>query len=268
MQGSSGDSLTRLTTDLATALTNGADGAAVSQGLFGAADVLRDQPALRRAITDPSSAAEARASLAKGVFGSHLVPAATEVVATAASLRWAASGHVAKALDQLGVVALIKAADAVGEGDRLERELFTFASAVSDNPALRDALSDPARTAADKQALVRSLLDGKATAAATQLASRSVGLGRPVVNVVNEYIEVAADARNRSVALVRVARPLAAADQAKLADALTRQAGRPVHLNVVVDPSVLGGIHVEIGDDVIDGSIASRLDDARRRLVG
>jgi F-type H+-transporting ATPase subunit delta len=268
MQGSSGDSLTRLTTDLASALTSGADGAAVSQGLFGAADVLRDQPALRRAMTDPSSEGEARSGLAKAVFGSHLAAEATELVATAASLRWASSGDIAAALEKLGVVALVKSADAVGEGDRLERELFTFASAVSENPGLRDALSDPARTAADKRALVRSLLDGKATAATVQLASRSVGLSRPVINAVNDYIAVAADARNRAVALVRVARPLAEADQAKLADALTAQAGRPVHLNIVVDPKVLGGIHVEIGDDVIDGSIASRLDDARRRLVG
>jgi len=268
MQGSSGDSLTRLTTDLDSALTSGAGGAAVSQGLFGAADVLRDQPALRRAVTDPSSASDARAGLAKSVFASHLDPAATDLVSTAASLRWAASGDVANALDKLGVVALVKAADAVGDGDRLERELFTFASAVSENPALRDALADPARTVADKQALVRSLLDGKASAAATQLASRSVGLGRPVVNVVNHYIAVAAEARNRAVARVRVARPLADGEQAKLADALTVQAGRPVHLNVLVDPSVLGGIHVEIGDDVIDGTISSRLDDARRRLVG
>ena len=49
---------------------------------------------------------------------------------------------------------------------------------------------------------------------------------------------------------------------------LARQYDRPVHLNVVVDPEVIGGIRVEIGDDVIDGTVSSRLDEARRRLAG
>jgi len=268
MLGSSGESLSRLAADLDAALAGGADGAAVSRDLFGAADVLRDQPALRRAATDPSASIEARSALATGVFGSHLDRAATSLVATAAGLRWASSSHLADALEQLGVVSLVKSADGAGEGDRLEQELFAFGRAVSDNPELRDALADPGRTVADKQALVRSLLAGRATGAATELAARAVALSRPVVNAVNDYIDMAAEARNKSVALVRVARPLGEADQTKLSDALSRQAGRPVHLNVVVDPSVLGGIHVEIGDDVIDGSIASRLDDAQRRLVG
>jgi F-type H+-transporting ATPase subunit delta len=70
------------------------------------------------------------------------------------------------------------------------------------------------------------------------------------------------------VATVRVARPLDKADQKRLAEVLGQQYSTTVHLNVVVDPDVLGGIRVEIGDEVIDGTIASRLDDARRRLAG
>jgi F-type H+-transporting ATPase subunit delta len=65
-----------------------------------------------------------------------------------------------------------------------------------------------------------------------------------------------------------VAQPLGAADEQRLADVLGRQYHTTVHLNVVVDPEVLGGVRVEIGDDVIDGTIASRLDDARRRVAG
>jgi F-type H+-transporting ATPase subunit delta len=65
-----------------------------------------------------------------------------------------------------------------------------------------------------------------------------------------------------------VARELSDADRQRLQGALARQYDRPVHLNVVVDPEVVGGVKVEIGDDVIDGTVASRLDDARRRLAG
>jgi F-type H+-transporting ATPase subunit delta len=67
---------------------------------------------------------------------------------------------------------------------------------------------------------------------------------------------------------VRVSEPLKAADRKRLQDSLAKQYGRDIHINEVVDPSVLGGIRVELGDDVIDGTVSSRLDDARRRLVG
>ena len=269
MQGSSGASLARLTAALGSAVDGGADGAAVGNSLFAAADALRDSPALRRAVTDPSAEAQAKASLARGVFGSHLDAAATDLVAEAASQRWAASGDLAVALEHLGVVALVKAADRAGEGDRLEAELFQFGRAVAENPDLRDALSDPGRSVADKQGLVRSLVAGKAAAGALRLAERSVtGVHLTVHRAIEEYIKLAAQARDRLVALVRVARPLAEGEQGRLAEVLANQYDRPVHLNVVVDPSVLGGISVEIGDQVIDGTISSRLDDARRRLAG
>jgi len=269
VQGSSAESLSRLTEVLGSSLEDGADGADLGEGLFAAADVLRDQPALRRAVTDPSSQAEAKSGLAESVFGSHLDKAATSLVAQAAQLRWARSGDLATALENLGVVALVRSADAAGEGDRLEDDLFGFGRVVATNPDLRDALSDPARSAEDKRGLVRSLLEGKVSGGALRLAERSVsGVHLTVARAIDEYSRVAAESRNRLVALVRVASPLDDAEQQRLAGALAGQYDRPVHLNVVVDPSVIGGIRVEIGDQVIDGTISSRLDDARRRLVG
>jgi F-type H+-transporting ATPase subunit delta len=70
------------------------------------------------------------------------------------------------------------------------------------------------------------------------------------------------------VATVRSARALSVADQARLAEALGKQYDTTVHLHVVVDTDLVGGVRIEIGDDVIDGSVANRLDDARRRLAG
>lgn len=269
MQGSSGESLARLADALGTAIDGGADGARVGDDLFSAADVLRAQPALRRAATDPSSPAEAKRGLVTGLFSSHLDGTATELVGTAAGLRWAASNDLTVALEHLGVVALVKAADAAGEGDRLEDELFQFGRAVIDNPALRDALSDPGRSSADKQGLVRSLLEGRASAAAVRLAERSVtGVHLTVSRAVDEYGKVAAETRSRLVALVRSARPLDEGEQKRLTEVLASQYDRPVHLNVVVDQSVVGGLRLQIGDEVIDGTISSRLDEARRRLVG
>ena len=94
------------------------------------------------------------------------------------------------------------------------------------------------------------------------------GTHRTVGVALAEYQKVAAEVHGRHVATVRVAQPLADADRQRLADALSRRYDRPVHLNMVVEPELIGGVRVEIGDDVIDGTVASRLDDVRRRLAG
>jgi F-type H+-transporting ATPase subunit delta len=269
MQGSSGGSLGRLTDALDSSISAGADGTAVADGLFAAADALRGQPALRRAATDPSAPAEAKSALATGLFAERLDAKATEIIVEAVTLRWARSGDLALALEQLGVVALVRAADAAGEGDRLEAELFTFGRAVADNPTLRDALSDPARSVADKQQLVSSLLEGKVTSSTLRLARRAVTtVHLTVARAIDDYTKLAAESRDRLVALVRTAHPLDASERDRLGKVLAGQYDRPVHLNVVVEPSLLGGVRVEIGDQVIDGTISTRLDDARRRLVG
>lgn len=268
MLGSSGASFARLSDELGAAIDGGADGAALGDGLLAAAEVLGTQAALRRAVTDPTTTAEAKAGLARSVFGQHLDDAATALVASATTSRWGSSADLPEALRELGVVAIVKAADAAGDGDRVEGELFTLTRAVNESTDLRSALSDPTRSVADKQALLRSLLDGRAAPATVRLAEQSVTGTGTAFAALEGYVRIAAAARNRTVATVRVARPLGDEQEARLAKALGRDQERPVHLNIVVDPDLVGGIHVEIGDHVVDGSISSRLDDARRRVAG
>jgi F-type H+-transporting ATPase subunit delta len=269
MHGPSADSLARLTDQVVSAVDGGGDGAELGTGLFAASGVLADQPALRRALTDPSAEVEARSSLATSVFGKHLSDAAGSVVSAAAGQRWTSSADLAPALEQLGVVAIVRAADREGAGDRVEAELFSFGRTVIENTDLRSALSDPARSVADKQSLVRSLLEGKAHSGTVQLVEQAVGGSHlTLTNAVDAFVELAARTRNRLVALVRVAQPLGDDEEKRLAAALSAQYDRTVHLNTVIDPSVLGGIHVAVGDEVIDGTVSSRLDDAARRLAG
>jgi F-type H+-transporting ATPase subunit delta len=269
MQGSSADSLARLTDEVIKAVDGGTAGAELGTALFGASTVLADQPALRRALTDPSSERAARSGLAESVFGKHLPASATSVLASAAAARWTSSGDLARALEQLGVVAVVKAADREGAGDRVEEELFAFGRTVTESSELRSALSDPARSVQDKQALVRTLLEGKADAATVVLVAQAAsGAHLTLTSAIDTFVELAAKTRNRLVALVRVAQALTSDEEKRLAAALSAQYDRTVHLNTVVDPSVLGGIHVTVGDEVVDGTVSSRLDDAARRLAG
>jgi F-type H+-transporting ATPase subunit delta len=268
MLGSSGGSLARLTDEVVAAVEGG-DGAELGTGLFAASAVLAGQPALRRALTDPSAESPARAGLAESVFGKHLTAPATSVVSSAAAHRWASSADLADALEQLGVVALVKDADRDGAGDRVEQELFAFGRTVTENHDLRSALSDPARSDVDKQALVRTLLQGKADPRTVTLVEQAAtGAHLTLTNALDSFVELAARIRGRVVALVRVAEPLAEDEEKRLVAVLSAQYDRAVHLNTVVDPGVLGGVHVSVGDEVIDGTVSSRLEDAARRLAG
>jgi F-type H+-transporting ATPase subunit delta len=259
LRGPSADAVSRLEETL--------PGSASGAELFGVASLLRSEPALRRVLTDVSLPGEAKAGLVQQVLGGKVSAEVLGVVADAATRRWTATRDLPDALEHLGVVAVVKSDGA--QTGRLSDELFSFGQIVNDNPELRDALSDPARSLADKRGLIQRLLAGKALPATVALAEQALaGTYRTVTVALDAYEQVAADVHGQGVATVRVAHPLSEADRQRLTDSLSRQYARPIHVNVVIDPAVLGGIKVEIGDDVIDGTVASRLDDARRKLAG
>jgi F-type H+-transporting ATPase subunit delta len=266
-RGASADALTAVSDELGTRLQGGSDAARVGSDLFTVASLLRSEPGFRRVATDLSVEPAAKQQLVTDLFGARVEAASLEVVKVAVSRRWTSSRDLADALERLSEVAVVRSAGT--DAARLSDELFSFNQVVAANPALRDALSDRARSTADKAALVRSLLEGKALGATITLATQAVaGTYRTVGVALTEYQKVAAQVAGQSVATVRVAHPLAATDRQRLADALSRQYSRPIHLNVLVDPSVVGGMSVEIDNDVIDGTVAGRLDDVRRKLAG
>ncbi|MET3960734.1 F-type H+-transporting ATPase subunit delta [Marmoricola sp. OAE513] len=245
----------------------GADLSALGEDLIGAASVLRAEPGLRRLVTDQAVDASAKGGLVRQVFDGKISAGGLDLVVDAVGRRWTTTRDLADTLETLGVVAVVKSAGA--DSARLADELFAVTQLVNAESELRGALSDPTRSVGDKAALLGSLLEGKTLAATQRLAVLALnGSHRTVVVALDEYQKIAAAVKDESVAKVRVARDLTASDRDRLQKALTAQYGRPVHLNVSVEPDLVGGMRVEIGDDVIDGSVSSRLDDARRRLAG
>jgi F-type H+-transporting ATPase subunit delta len=265
LRGASADALRALGEQVEGA--SGADAAQLGEDLFGIAGVLRSEPGLRRVATDLSTDSSAKARLVRQLFEGKISGPALDLVADAVTRRWTRTRDLADALEHLGVVAVVESAG--DDTDRLSDELFAVGQLIEGQTELRTALSDPARSPGDKGRLLRDLIEDKTLPATQRLAEQAVsGSHRSVTAALEEYQKIAAAAYGQRVAEVRVAQELSTADAERLQAALSAQYGRTVHLNVVVDPGVLGGMRVEIGDDVIDGTVSSRLDEARRRLAG
>ena len=265
LRGASADALDALSRRLQG--TGGADAAQLGEDLFGVARVLRQEASLRRVATDVSTDAAAKSGLVRQLFEGKISQPALDLVADAVERRWTRTRDLADAFEQLGVVAVVDSAG--GDAERLSDELFALGQLLDEQPDLRSALSDPARSPQDKAALLRGLLEGKTLPATLRLAEQALaGSQRTVSIAIEEYQKIAADAHGARVATVRVAKELSAGDQERLSAALSRQYDRPVHLNVILEPGLIGGIRVEIGDDVIDGTVSGKLEDAQRKLAG
>ncbi len=247
-----------------------ADVATLADQLFAVQHVLDREISLRRAFTDPSSSAPARAGLARRLFSGQVGETATDVVANLVSAGWAAPRDIVDAVEQLAVQALYSVALAAGTLDDVEDELFRFGRIVDREPALLLALTDPSATVERRIGLVDRLLEGKATDTTKRLVRELVASPRGETFGVNlaEYVRLAAERRDRLVARVTVSVPLTQEQSTRLTAALAAQLGRKVHLNVELDPALIGGMTIRIGDTVYDGSVASRLADARRRIAG
>lgn len=154
------------------------------------------------------------------------------------------------------------------ELDEIEDELFRFARALEASPELRRVLSDPGIPGAARVGVVVDLLEGRARPASVRLVvfCVRVGLVRDLGGALERLATLAAAERGRRVAEVRAAVELDSAATQRLARALERLVDRPVEVRVVVEPELVGGMVVEVGDLVIDASVRHRLEELRERL--
>jgi F-type H+-transporting ATPase subunit delta len=265
MRGASRESLARAQEALA--------GVTVTEGLgaelFSVAKLLDGNGSLRRALTDPARPGATKTGLADQLFSGKLSAQALEILSTAVAGRWVGGRDLGDALDQLSVEADVAYADGQRKLDELEDELFRLDRVITAERALSDKLSDRNIPVAARQELIHGLLQDKAEPVTVRLAERAVdGRGRNFAGSMRSYQVAAAARRSASIATVRVAADLTESERSRLAEALGRQYGRQIQLNVIVDPKVVGGVRVDIGDEVIDGTIAARLDEAQRRIAG
>ncbi|WP_446458498.1 F0F1 ATP synthase subunit delta [Streptomyces rochei] len=245
------------------------DAGSLADELAAVTALLHREVSLRRVLTDPAQAGEAKAELAQRLLGAQISGQTADLVAGMVRSRWSQSRDLVDALEELANTADLTAAQKRGRLDNVEDELFRFGRIVASNTELRAALTNRSATAAAKSELLRGLLGGRAERTTERLVTRLVTAprGRSLESGLESLSKLAADRRDRMVAVVTSAVPLSDTQKQRLGAALAKVYGRPMHLNLDVDPEVLGGIRVQVGDEVINGSIADRLEDAGRRLA-
>lgn len=249
---------------------NGAGFADAGLGLFQVVGLLGTERTLRSTLADPAIATETKTGIVDQLLDGKVFSWSVNVLKQIVSLRWSSDSDMVDATEEAGTTLILMAAEANGQIDRVEEELFRFGRAIDANADLQLALTDPASTPDIKAGIVRTLLEGKAADETIALVSEVAGSlrGRRIQDAVARLSELAAGRRGRIIAEVRTAIALSDEQQNRLAAALASLHGREVELNINIDASVIGGIEVRVGDEVIDGTAATKLEQARRRLAG
>ncbi|GAB3845449.1 F0F1 ATP synthase subunit delta [Nesterenkonia populi] len=242
----------------------------VADELFAGLDVVDGSASLRRSLTDPAREPADRAAVVRRLFGDKVSETTVTVLEAVASRRWSKDRDLADAVESLAVTAVSAVAERDGlEGlTELESQLLGFRRTVADSHELQHALTDGQAPAEAKQKLAVRL-SPEASSEARLLIDRAVAVPRGLrpAALLEQFAEQVAARQQRWIAQVTVAKNLDASYLEKLSAGLNRYFGRELRLDVAVDPSVVGGIRVEVGDEVVDSTVASRLNSLNRNIT-
>ena len=269
MRGVSRASFAELRDQLPGALAEGGQAETVGGELFSVLHLLDREHGLRRALADPSRPADEKGAIAVDLLHGRISEAAEALVAATVRAHWASSGDMTDALEQIAVEAFAFAAENQGQLDDLEDDLFRFNRVVVTQPELRAALTESVVTQEHKQGLLDALLGGKVSPVALRLISEMSlhPRGRSLVTSLDMCTRIAAERRRRLIAVVRTPTEPTAQQRERLARVLAGIYGHEVYINVVIAPTVVGGMPIQVGDELIDGSMATRLGSLRRKLT-
>jgi F-type H+-transporting ATPase subunit delta len=239
---------------------------ATGEQLMTAGRAVEESGQLRTVLGDPAIAPDEKAAIVARIFPG-LEKTAAALLTGIVQSRWSNGDELVAGIEEIGVRAI---AQGDGHTKAIESELFAFARIVASDPELELALGNKLAEGASKAALVDALLAEKAHPGTLAIVDHLVRSprGRRVGEMFAQAADLVAASGGRRIATVTSAAPLSAKQQDRLAAALTKQYDTDIQLNAVVDPAVIGGVRIQIGDDVIDGTVAARLADLRLQLAG
>ena len=275
MAGVSSESLTAALAALEPTLPNAS--LQLAKELFGILGTVDSSAGLRRALTDPSRTGSEKSALVTQLFSGKVSADAVQIASGLAGSRWASARDIGDALETLAATVVIAVAEnksavsasGISGLEELENDLFSFNQAVAASHEVQRALSEPQASAAAKITLAGRLVPS-ASEEAKVLIGQAVAQPRGIkaTRLVSRFAELAAKRQQRWIATVSVTRPLTETQASRLQQGMNSLYGRELKVNVKVDPMLIGGIRVQVGDEVLDASVLSRLNELQRQLAG
>ncbi|UIZ92970.1 F0F1 ATP synthase subunit delta [Corynebacterium sp. CNCTC7651] len=242
--------------------------AQVGTELFLIVDQLDAERSLRVAVADTSLEASQREGIIGDVFGAKVAEPTKQIITAAAAQEWSTPREFRAGLVNLGRRALLRGAEAQGQLEQVEDELYELSVLLEQEKELTQLLSDRTATAAQKRGLLASVIYGKVTMFTEALALQVIG--RPEHHPVDDLAALAeqvAELRGKTVARVVAAEELSSSQREALAQKLENIYGREMAIHSEVDPSLLGGMIVRVGDEEIDGSTRGKIARLRTDLA-
>jgi ATP synthase F0 subunit b/ATP synthase F1 delta subunit len=244
---------------------------ALADDLTAVAEMLIGESVVTRYLTQPTEDASPRVHLVERLVSGKIGQPALDVIKAAVSQRWSAESDLVDAVEMAARQALLIRAEKAGEVDEVEDQLFRFSRILAAQPRLALLLGNYEVPADARVQLLRNVLASAGAGVnpvTAELLAKTVLLlrGQPAEVAVQSLAEVAVARRGEVVAQVRAAAELSKAQYTRLTEVLSRIYGHPVTAQVSIDPELLGGLAISVGDEVIDGSLSSRLAAAQTQL--
>jgi F-type H+-transporting ATPase subunit delta len=232
--------------------------------------LLLSEPILARHLAEATGETEAKKQMLQRLLGGRVGAAAMDVLDTAVSVRWSRTSDFVDAIEHIARLSLLARAEREYQAEEVAEQLFRFDRILEAEPQLSTLLSDSSRPAEVREALLRNVFDRAAGANPTAVAllTQTVDLlrGQRADEAVGEVAQLAVARRGEVVAQVKSPTELTDAQRTRLAQVLTRIYHHSISVQVDIDPALLGGLSVAIGDEVIDGTLSSRLAAAETKL--
>jgi F-type H+-transporting ATPase subunit delta len=229
------------------------------------------EPALARHLAEANGEVEAKQQLVARVLGGRVGSTTVDLIDTAVSARWSKTEDLISALEQVSRLSLLAKAERDHQAEEVAEQLFRFGRIIDTQPQLTALLGDYSMPAAQRVSLLRSVLDRSSiginpTAAALLAHTMELLRGERADEAVQDLAELAVSSRGEIVAQVSAAAELSDSQRRRLIEILSRIYHTPVSLQLVVNPELIGGLSVAVGDEVIDGTLSSKLDAAATKL--
>ena len=241
----------------------------IGNELFTITKVLDDSIQLERALTDPSRPVADKVAVLKELLGDNAHPMTMEIMTDLVSRRWSRARDIANAVEDFGVDAMMYYADATDATLQVSIELSELHSALLNLPVVRAKLYDYQATSEARVKLFREVFSGKTLNKVTMRLAEHATCNlrrRRYLETIQWLINKFSRHMGESMVTVTTATPLKKEQIKRLVEVYSAKVGRQVHLNSAVDPTVLGGMRIQVGDEVTDNTVVAQLQNLHRKV--